>query len=646
MGNAVVTTHSDWILLEPEKEKERLVKDRMSDEGIDWTERVASDPFELFTELKNPVKAVVMRQDHPTLRPAEVFSLLGRIKRQVPLLVLSSGGSVSYTWPSSGTAPKSFRVTSLDALPSTLESLGVHESINQNVQEFQPTKKSAPHERLMNITAAVPGVIFQGFMRYKGSPSFTFVSDYSETLLGIKAGDLQQDSMLLFERLRSEDRVRLRKAFADGLMNREVVTCDVRLVGEKEKKWVRCHARPVDASLEGSLWTGFISDVTQEIEYAHATKHALQLVKDYNGMKEAILTTLSHEIRTPLAAIIGFADLLKTGTETTQDIAFHASMIRESGKRLQNNLSAVLELARLRARDYEEFPLTATDISSTVREILPQFKQLAEAKNIEFVADGFDADTVAIHDPEALRFAIKLVLDNAIKFTEQGSVRFSVQSHMDSVVLSIKDTGVGISREFLPLVFEEFQQESKGLDREFEGCGLGLSLARKLVRTMGGTVRIQSQKHVGTEVLFLLGVSSCSINYGDGAPLPRKSSVEDKDMLVVGLNESYEHLFSTFNARCCQVDFADEKDSTDTLLRRKKYHVVVLDIDPADIESDLDLIRYIRSSDNHAKTPIVACTSSMNPELIDRLMLNGVSAFLAKPFNFTQLCEALISSKL
>lgn len=208
-----------------------------------------------------------------------------------------------------------------------------------------------------------------------------------------------------------------------------------------------------------------------------------------------LLTNLSHEIRTPLNAILGFADVL--GEEVPDALTSYVDPIRDNGHRLLDTLNSLLELARLHAGDtrlaLEELDLVAETRAAVDRvcnRLQPHHLALSVSTDAPILKGWWDC--------ALLRSIVANLVMNAIKFTEQGSVRVHLAAEESDVVLSVADTGCGISAEFLPHLFDAFRQESDGLTRDYEGTGIGLAVSKQFVELMGGRIDVRSEVGIGT----------------------------------------------------------------------------------------------------------------------------------------------------
>ncbi|MEM1271134.1 MAG: ATP-binding protein, partial [Bacteroidota bacterium] len=213
-------------------------------------------------------------------------------------------------------------------------------------------------------------------------------------------------------------------------------------------------------------------------------------------IKSSFLANMSHEIRTPLTSIIGFAGLLAEEVETEQEQEY-VSLIQDSGTRLMETLNSVLDLAQLEAAG-RSVNLSVFDLNQQVEDVVRLLRPLADAKGLTLEAVPSEMPARAEVDHACLLRILNNLIGNAIKFTSKGGVSVEVVADGQQVSIHVRDTGIGIDEAFLPRLFDPFRQESGGLNRQYEGSGLGLTISKRLIDLMGGTIEVTSEKSVGS----------------------------------------------------------------------------------------------------------------------------------------------------
>jgi signal transduction histidine kinase len=250
-------------------------------------------------------------------------------------------------------------------------------------------------------------------------------------------------------------------------------------------------------------------DVTRRATIENESRDAKERAEAARGEAEAahreqsnFLASMSHEIRTPLTGIIGFADVLVEVAEG--DARTYAELIQKSGHRLLETLNSVLNLARLDA-DQVPIRVAAVDLAEEARDAVRLLRPLAEQKDLSFNVEVESVNVAT--DPNLVHRVITNLVANAIKFTDEGSVSVHVTPEADGAVIDVVDTGRGMKPEFLPLLFEPFRREVDGHSRP-DGTGLGLTITRRLVHLLGGSISVESEFGQGSRFSVHLPASA------------------------------------------------------------------------------------------------------------------------------------------
>ncbi|WP_456426753.1 ATP-binding protein [Rhodocaloribacter sp.] len=214
----------------------------------------------------------------------------------------------------------------------------------------------------------------------------------------------------------------------------------------------------------------------------------------------AYLTNLGHEMRTQLTGILGFAEVLEE--ELTGRQKETAQLVRRSGQRLLHTVNEILMLSRLEAGGVTLHP-QEVDVTAEIAEEVQLLLRWAEEKGLGLHVRQPAMPVMARIDPGAFRRVLENLISNAIKYTEHGTVEIGVKTDAEHLYLTVKDTGIGISPEFMPHLFEEFARESSGMVSRQEGTGLGLAITKRLVEMMNGEIRVESEPGRGTRFLVI-----------------------------------------------------------------------------------------------------------------------------------------------
>ena len=239
----------------------------------------------------------------------------------------------------------------------------------------------------------------------------------------------------------------------------------------------------------------------------HETVKDLRLAKDMaeemNRLKTNFLSNMSHEIRTPINGILGLSQVIDMETDN-HDIKSYIKLQQQSGQRLLNTITSILDLSRLESKN-NQLALKEIDVNKLTLECIEPLASLARQKDLNFSANLSSEPLLCLADETMLYQVINNIVGNAIKFTDTGSVEVTTYtSNQVSAVIAIRDTGIGVSEEFLPRIFNPFEQESSGRSRSHEGSGLGLSISKKYLELLGGEIIVLSSKGEGSTFEIVL----------------------------------------------------------------------------------------------------------------------------------------------
>ena len=231
--------------------------------------------------------------------------------------------------------------------------------------------------------------------------------------------------------------------------------------------------------------------------------------KTANRAKDDFLASMSHELRTPLNAIIGFTGtlLMQLPGRLNDEQERQLGIVQWSARHLLSLINDILDLAKIESGKME-FYFEAVPVKEVVKDVAASLAALASEKGLEFTSSVSEDGESAVTDRRALRQILLNLTDNAIKYTEKGSVRIDVRGAIwkdrPAIAVGVVDTGVGIKSEDRKRLFEAFEQLEPLHTRRFEGTGLGLYLCRNLAALLGGELKMTSEYGNGsTFTLFL-----------------------------------------------------------------------------------------------------------------------------------------------
>lgn len=245
-----------------------------------------------------------------------------------------------------------------------------------------------------------------------------------------------------------------------------------------------------------------------EAEAREAERKLIEHLRAMDKVKDAFLANTSHELRTPLNGIIGIVESLMDGATgpLRQETQRNLAMVVASGKRLARLVDDILDFSRMRAAELELRPV-AVDLYAMIDAVLLLSRPLTVGKNLQLI-NAIDAEISAVMvDPSRLEQILFNLIGNAVKFTEEGTVRVTATRQDEQVRVEVQDTGIGIPADKFEDIFKSFEQVEQSNTRRFSGAGLGLAITRALVESSGGQIEVQSELGHGSCFSFTLPVA-------------------------------------------------------------------------------------------------------------------------------------------
>jgi len=303
------------------------------------------------------------------------------------------------------------------------------------------------------------------------------------------------------------DDIGYQSARLEALKNEGFHESELRL-RHKEGHYVSLSSRSVTVKGESGEILGALTisrDITKlKMVHEELIKANLE-AETSNRLKSSFLANISHEIRTPLNSVVGFSNLLLSNDLTRETKEEYIEHINHNSEKLLQIIGDIIDLSRLESSQIE-ITYEETSVNSIINEVIEEARQIIRRNEKSIVLNfknrfGNDGDLV-FTDKIWLKRVLSHLMDNALKFTLDGSVELSWYKENEDLVFKIKDTGIGIKKENLSRIFEEFRQEIDGHHRPFEGLGIGLTLAKEVVERMGGKIFVTSEKGIGSEFSF------------------------------------------------------------------------------------------------------------------------------------------------
>ncbi|MCB2205062.1 PAS domain S-box protein [bacterium] len=407
------------------------------------------------------------------------------------------------------------------------------------------------------------------------------------------------------------------------------------------------------------LWTSVVRDqegkpvayvgVARDISDRKFAEQAIIAEKERaersDRLKDAFIANISHEVRTPLNIILGYTGLIgemMQGKIDDEEQGYYDS-VQRGAQRLQRTVDMILSISRLQVGDVRLEPKDI-DLKQLLEDIIEDYHPLAKEKGLTLAFTSELASPIVRTDEYCTVQTVQNLIDNAIKYTRKGGVTLRLCSTPSGKPrIEVVDTGIGISQEYLPLLFEPYTQEESGYTRSFEGIGLGMSLVKKYTELLGASLDISSEKNRGTTISITFGAKT------DSALLPGDEGSEEDEgqheegirvLLVEDERLTIEYM-STLLRGHVHLCFAESASEAWDVLRTEKVDLVFMDISLAGEKSGLDITREIRADARLARLPIVAVTAHGFAHDRTRCIEAGCDAYLLKPVGQDDLLDTI-----
>ncbi|MDP3945051.1 MAG: PAS domain S-box protein [Lutibacter sp.] len=390
----------------------------------------------------------------------------------------------------------------------------------------------------------------------------------------------------------------------------------------------------------------FAELATEIAEHAKIkAEKATKIAEDAMKAKQQFLSNMSHEIRTPMNAIIGFTKVVLK-TELTPKQKEYLKAIKISGDALIVLINDILDLAKVDAgkMTFEQIPFK---MSISISAMLHLFETKIQEKNLKLVKEYDDKiPSVLVGDPVRLHQIIMNLVSNSVKFTTKGKITVGAKLLSEdyqkvTIQFSVADTGIGIPKNKIDQIFENFQQASSGTSRLYGGTGLGLAIVKQLIEPQGGKISVTSKVNEGSVFTFTLSFLKTKAEAElETELLEIDTDITNVKVLVVediALNQLLMRtLLDDFGFEC---DIAANGKIAIEKMQTKKYDLVLMDLQMPEMNG-FEATEYIRN-EMKSKIPIIALTADVTTVDLAKCKAVGMDDYIAKPVD-----ERLLYSKM
>lgn len=390
--------------------------------------------------------------------------------------------------------------------------------------------------------------------------------------------------------------------------------------------------------------------VVQISDYTIYKKFELELInskeeaENLNKMKSIFLANMSHEIRTPMNGIIGFSGLLREDVTEPNHIEM-AERVYKSAMRLMETLESVLDLSKLEA-EHQNIEKNIVDINTVVSQVYHNYFDFVTEHKLKFTCET-PAHPVPLELDESILVKIlKQLLSNAVKFTESGGIFLKVDEEIHknhrTVLISVEDTGIGISLKNQEIIFEEFRQVSEGIGRNYEGVGIGLTIVKRFCEMINAKISIKSSPNSGSKftLRFLDKMAEHSTDIEELTDFQSEKNLQKKKILVVEDDFTNRELIKIYLSEHYSLVFAASASEALRAIDRDKFDLCLIDINLGSKPNGIELLGLIFKKSDEPPIAIAMTAYYLNStekECIDA----GFNFFISKPLKRKKLLETI-----
>jgi PAS domain S-box-containing protein len=471
-----------------------------------------------------------------------------------------------------------------------------------------------------------------------------YVNSALERKFGFKKEKFQSDLTAISQIIHPDDlAVYNDMAAVKFSKNSDPVKCQLRIIDAFDKlHWVWVRLFPIiDENNNITRVAGIASDVTFQKEIEVELRAAKEKAQESDHLKSAFLANLSHEIRTPMNGIIGFSGLLAREVPDNPAFKSYVEVINKCNQQLLHIIDDLVDVSKIEVGQMQlhENACQLGPIFEDLFVLYSQELKRLDKNNIELIKE-YDStrQNILFADEYRLRQILMNLLNNSVKFTQQGIIRFGfVTDEPDMVKFFVEDTGIGIDKTHLELIFKPFRQIDNSTTKIYGGTGLGLSICKGLLKLMGGTIYVDSQPGKGSVFSFALPdkiKNQDNITRNISATTKSKHDImqfEGKTALVVEDDDmNYSFLEELLTSTGMIINRASDGPEAVEKAVKANPEIIIMDI-RLPVMNGLEATKMIR--EKGVRSPIIAQTAYAMSEDKEKCLAAGCDDYVSKPIH-------------
>ncbi len=389
-------------------------------------------------------------------------------------------------------------------------------------------------------------------------------------------------------------------------------------------------------------YCGVDTDITERAKMMSELLLAKEKAEESDKLKTAFINNISHEIRTPLNGIVGFGQFLAEEDLSAEQRSHYFKLIQKSSNRLVNTVSDYIDMARIVSGtmevNYKEF-----DLLQFMNEISQKTCSLCEEKNIDFkVFTPMALDKLILNsDAEIIDKVFYIMLENALKFTNHGCISCGFNVMNGFINFYVKDTGKGIAKDKLEKIFIMFSQEDTSNTRGYEGSGLGLTIARGLVKLLGGAINVESEKGVGSTFSFTVPNKASDIKLNNSSVTNVSNTNNFKPFILIVEDDDLNFLYIEAVIKMINCDYLHARNGVEAVeicKQNDQITLVLMDI-KMPVMNGVEATQIIHLF--RPELPIIATTAYAQTGDEYRFISAGCNGYITKPIKRDKLLELI-----
>jgi PAS domain S-box-containing protein len=535
----------------------------------------------------------------------------------------------------------------------------------------------ASKEQFRSLVSNIPGITYR--CKYDQHWTMLYMSNEVEKMSGYPATDFIANKLRSYENIIArEDTAIVEQSVRDGVTNNHHWEIEYRIIHrDGSTNWVYEKGRGVkDKSGAVQYLDGFILDINKRKHAEDSLRETNEALKEQtrlaekmaakaeqaNVAKSEFLANMSHEIRTPMNGIIGMTALL-LDSDLNEEQRNYAEIVRTNGEILLDLIDDILDLSKIEAGQLNLESLDF-ELRNLLNDFTASFVLRAQHKGLElFCKIAEDVPNLVRGDPNRLRQILGNLVENAIKFTSTGQINIGVTTELqtdDEVVLyfTVRDTGIGITADKLPLLFNKFTQVDNSTTRQYGGTGLGLAISKHLANLLGGKIGVSSEFGSGSEFWFTVRLSKYTEKTIPTSPIMSEVSSDANTHSYSLLNHwTLQGVLSRFDGREVQILLAEDNITNQkvalgilnkmglkvdavadgyqaiTALESAHYDLVLMDCQMPKMDG-YEATRAIRNKQHNiinSQVPVIAMTAHAMQGDREKCLEAGMNDYLSKP---------------